>query len=103
MIISTLGMFLTELVLFTLALLVSSLSPQGGARPGAGLLLGVYGIYVAAEYFEIPALHYLTPLKYFDVYIVAKNGFHVSFLLISVFIITTSATAAKNNWFIKEI
>ncbi len=100
---TTLGMFLTELVLFALALLASSLSPQGGTGLSAGLLLGFYGVYVAAEYFEISALYYLTPLKYFDVYTVANNGFRTSFLLVSVFIIVTSVAMARKNWLVKEI
>ena len=93
---TTIGMFLTGTVLFSFALFVSGFAKtyKNSARLGAGLLLGFYGIYIAVEYLEIPALYYLTPLKYFDVYAVARGEICISFLLIAVvnmhFILTHS-------------
>lgn len=102
---TTIGLFLTEAVLFALALVVSGLakSYRGAVRLGAGLLLGFYGVYIAAEYLEIPALYYLTPLKYFDVYAVAQEGFQGVFLLASAVIAAGSIAAAQMLWAGREI
>lgn len=102
---TTIGMFLTEVVLFALALLVSSLAGtyQSSVRLGAVLLLGFYGIYVMAGYLELPSLYYLTPLKYFDVYAVAREGFGVIFLLISAAIVAVSVSAARRRWTCREL
>lgn len=102
---TTIGMFLTEVVLFSLGLLISSLAItyKNITRLGAGMLLGFYGLYVIAEYLEIPALYYLTPLKYFDVYTVAREGFSVPFLLVSTIIVIGSGAAAQKNWTNREI
>lgn len=102
---TTIGMFLTEVVLFALSLLISSFvkTYKRTVRLGTGLLLGFYGIYIIAEYLEIPALNYLTPLKYFDVYEVAKEGFNVVFLLITAAIVATSIMIAKSSWINREM
>lgn len=102
---TTIGMFLTEVVLFALALLVSSLAGtyKNAVRSGTALLLGFYGIYIAAGYLELPALHYLTPLKYFDVYTVAKEGFSIAFLLLAAAVVVISVTIAKKYWMGREM
>lgn len=102
---TTMGLFLTEVILFALALLVSAFmkSYQQTVRLGAGILLGFYGISIAAEYLEVSALYYLTPLKYFDVYEVAKEGFHISFLLAAIIIVLGSIVAAQKIWMNREV
>lgn len=102
---TTIGMFLTEVVLFTIALLVSGFAGtyKSSARLGAGVLLGFYGIYIAAEYLEIPALYYFTPLKYFDVYTVAKEGVPFSFLLAAIVIAVISVVMARKIWMGREM
>ena len=102
---TTVGMFLTEVVLFALGLLISSLvgTYKNATRLGAGVLLGFYGLYVIADYLEIPVLYYLTPLKYFDVYTVARNGFSISFLLVGIVIIAGSVVVAQKNWTNREV
>lgn len=102
---TTIGMFLTEMVLFSLALLISSLSKtyKRAVQLGAGLLLGFYGIYIMAEYLEIPALYYLTPLKYFDVYAVAREGFNMVFLLLAAVIVAISIAVARKKWAGREM
>lgn len=102
---TAIGMFLTEVVLFTFALMVSGFTRtyKNSARLGAGVLLGVYGIYIAAEYLEIPALYYFTPIKYFDVYVVAKEGFHLSFLMAAVMIAGISVAVARKIWMDREM
>lgn len=102
---TTIGLFLTEVVLFALALLISSLvkTYKGAVRLGAGLLMGFYGIYIIAEYLEIPSLYYLTPLKYFDVYAVAKEGINIVFLLLAAIIVMISIAMARKMWTIREM
>ncbi len=102
---TTIGMFLTEIVIFALMLLLSGLTRtyRKAVRLGTGMLLGFYVLYVAAEYLEIPALFYLTPIKYFDVYAVARDGFQTSFLLISAVIIIGSVIKAQKLWGKREI
>ena len=102
---TTIGMFLTEVVLFAIGLLISSLvrTYKNAARLGAGVLLGFYGLYVIADYLEMPALHYLTPLKYFDVYAVARGGFSVSFLMISIVIVICAVVKSQRSWANREI
>lgn len=102
---TTIGMFLTEAVLFALALLLSSLAKtyKKAVRLGAGLLLGFYAIYIFAEYQEMPMLYYLTPLKYFDVYMVAKDGFKASFLLAAAILMLISALMSKKSWSSREL
>jgi len=97
---TTIGMFLTEVVLFALALLAAGLTRtyKGAVRLGAGLLLGFYGIYIVAGYLEIPSLYYLTPLKYFDVYAVAREGFSIAFLMLAAVIVRISVAVARKRW-----
>lgn len=97
---TTIGLFLTELILFALALLASAFmkSYKGTVRLGAGMLLFFYGISITAEYRKISALYYLTPLKYFDVYTVAKEGFYSSFLLMAMIIVIGSVAIAQKVW-----
>jgi len=102
---TTVGMFFTELVLFALALLIAGFAKtyKHAARLGASMLLGFYGIQFVAGYLELPALYYLTPLKYFDVYAVARAGFNVIFLLLTVVIVVGSLTMARTSWNSKEL
>ena len=102
---TTIGMFLTEVVLFALALMISSFARtyKGAVRLGAGLLLGFYGLYIVAGYLETPALYYLTPLKYFDVYAVAREGFSIAFLMLAAVIVVISVAVARKRWTSKEM
>ncbi len=104
-IMTTIGMFLTEVVLFALALLVSGFvkNYKSAVRLGAGLLLGFYGIYIVAGYLEIPMLYYLTPLKYFDVYAVARGEINIIFLLLAAAIVVISVVAARRSWAGREM
>ena len=100
-----LGLFLTELVLFSLALLLAALvkSYREAVRAGTVLLLIFYGLYIAADCLKVPALYYFTPLKYFDVYTVATEGFSLFFLLIAAVLILLSITVAKKVWVSREV
>lgn len=102
---TTMGLFFTEVVLFVCAVLVSSLvkSYKNAVRLCAGLLLLFYGIYIIADYLDLSVLYYLTPLKYFDVYTVAKEGFSIVFLLMAAVIILFSITVAKKVWASREV
>ena len=103
--VTILGMFLTGLVLFSLALVLTALARSYRAAVGAGtmLLLGFYGLYIAADCLDVPALCFLTPLKYFDVYAVAIEGFSILFLLMSAVMMAVSVTVAKRIWSGREV
>ena len=102
---TTVGLFLTEIILSSIGFWVSSLckSYKQAMLFGFGALIVFYCIYFVAEYLCIPALFYLTPLKYFDVYAVAKDGISLMFLLISGVITFLSIFLAKNRWAGKEM
>lgn len=102
---TTLGLFLTETVLFALGLLAAALTNTyaGAVRLGAGLLLGFYGISIAADYVQAPALYVLTPLKYFDVYAVAEHGFRLVFLLLAGVLVLVSLMVSLRRWEKREL
>lgn len=102
---STIGLFLTELTLFAITLLASGLTKtyKRAVRISVGILLLFYAISIAAEYLEAPVLYYLTPLKYFDVYIVATGRIYISFFLLALVIIIGFVAAAQKIWAGKEI
>lgn len=104
-VVTVIGMFLTETALFSLALLASALAKtyQKAVRLGAGMLLGFYAVYLFAEYQKMPMLYYLTPLKYFDVYAVAQDGIRGSFLLITAVIVLGSVLVAERCWGDREV
>ena len=62
-----------------------------------------YSISIIAEYLEIPALYYLTPLKYFDVYTVAEKGIYISYFLMTMIIVIGSVAATQKIWTEREI
>lgn len=102
---TTLGLFLTGLTLFAITLLAAGLtkSYKGAIRLGAGVLLAFYSISIIAEYLEIPALYYLTPLKYYDVYTVAEKGIYISYFLMTMIIVIGSVAATQKIWTEREI
>lgn len=58
---------------------------------------------IAAAYLEIPALHYLAPLKYFDIYAVAVDGIQISSLLLTAIVAISSTMAAQKVWAARKI
>lgn len=102
---TTAGMFFTALVLFALALLVSGVARtyKQSVRLGTGMLLSFYGIQFAAGYLELPVLYDLTPLKYFDVYAVAREGFRGVFLLLAAAIVVGALAVARTSWNSREL
>lgn len=102
---TTLGLYLTELILYAISLLASGLakSYKGAVRLGTGTLLAFYGISITAEYFDAPLLYYLTPLKYFDVHTVAIGQIKLSFLLLAVIIMVIATLSAQKLWADKEL
>lgn len=97
---TTIDLFLTELFLFALTLFLSALrtSYKGAVRVGAGLLVLFYGMYIVAGYTGSSALDYLTPIKYFDVHTVAKNGLDFGNMLIAAGVSMASVIAAGKIW-----
>ncbi len=102
---TTAGLFLTEVILYALSLGISGLaaSYSRAVQLGAGMLIGFYCIYFVAELLKNSVLYFLTPIKYFDVCVVAVEGISIIFLLIGAVIATASIAIAIRKWSVKEL
>ncbi len=67
------------------------------------MLIGFYCIYFVAELLKNSVLYFLTPIKYFDVCVVAVEGISIIFLLIGAVIATASIAIAIRKWSVKEL
>ena len=102
---TTLGLFLTEAILYSLALLIAAgvSDYHRAVRLGAFMLLTFYGIYVLADLYHIFTLYILTPLKYFDVFEVGEHGLSLSSVLLSLALVLFCITGAEKLWSRREI
>ncbi|MDW7730327.1 MAG: ABC transporter permease subunit [Bacillota bacterium] len=83
--ITTIGLFLTQLLFLTLGLLCSTLvrNSRKAVSTGFYLLLATYLIAVAIEYLgTVDYLSFLTPFHYFNALVVVKQGISPLFLLL---------------------
>ena len=102
---TTVGLFLTELLFFSLGLFLAAAIPsyKKAVRANTALMLGAYGLSFAAQYTGLRPLDFLTPLRYFDVYEVAVHGIQVPFLLLTVCITAFCVLGAKRRWELREL
>lgn len=87
---ATLGMFFTQLVLSALGLLCSALFKkyQLGLFAAMGTLLLSYTIAICIEYSgNLDHFNFLSPIRYFNVQSVLRQGINLSYLLINTAII----------------
>ncbi len=99
------GMFLTQLLFFALGLLFASLfkSYKAAVRVGTVFVLTAYTVAITAEYAGNRFLDYLTPLRYYDVYEVARNGFSLSYIVLTVLIVGVCVVASTKRWKLREL
>lgn len=99
------GMFFTQLALFALGLFLASVIPTQKTATHAGVLLMLlfYGISIAAQYTGISWLDYLTPLRYFDVFHIALQGFRLSYLMLTALLLAGSIWIATKRWNKREL
>ncbi len=104
-IITVIGLFLTQLVLFSIALMISSLFSKykSAVKAGAALLLLAYGISVAIDYSDIHILDFLSPLRYFDAYDLIVDGFRPAYLLLTMAITVFCIWISIVQWKKREL
>jgi len=84
--ITTVGLFLTQLLFLTFGFLCSSLvrNPRKAVSTGFYLLLVTYLVAVAIEYLGmVDYLSFLTPFHYFNAPVVVEHGINPLLLLFS--------------------
>lgn len=102
---TTAGLFFTQLILFSTGLIIASIvkKQKSSIQISTLLLFVFYGISVIAEYTNIRFLDFISPLRYFDVYAVAKDGLQFIFLLMTVAIFLTCLVLACRRWERREL
>lgn len=102
---TTVGMFLTQTVLFAAGLLIAALlkSYRSAVRLGGLFLVAAYVLSFTAEYTGSHALDYVTPLRYFDVYEVTLHGFALSYLVVAVVLVAGCVKIALKKWEKREL
>ena len=94
-----------QLALFALGLFLASVisTQKPATRAGVLLMLLFYCISIAAQYTGISWLDYLTPLRYFDVFHIALQGFRLSYLMLTALLLTGSIWIATKRWNKREL
>lgn len=102
---TTAGLFLTQLMLFSMGLFIASIvkKQKASIQIGTLLLLVFYGISVTAEYTNTRLLDFMSPLRYFDVYEVTLGGIQTLHLMIAGLIIAFCIAASVYQWKNREI
>ena len=97
---TTIGLYLTQLMFFTIGLLISSIVKKYKAaiQVGTVFLLASYFLAIAAQYSGIPFLDLLSPLRYFDVYEVTLNGIQIFSLILAFLIVAVCLCIAAKQW-----
>ncbi|MDY6244761.1 MAG: ABC transporter permease subunit [Lachnospiraceae bacterium] len=104
-VVTVIGLFLTQLVLFSIALAISSLSRKykSAVKAGTAFLLLSYGISVVIDYSDIHALDFLSPLRYFDAYDLIVEGFRLAYLLLAIAITAFCVWISVIRWKKREL
>lgn len=102
---TTAGLFLTQLMLFSMGLFIASIMKNNkfSIQTGSIFLLIFYGIAVMAKYTDIQLLDFFTPLRYFDVYEVTLGGIKGLQLFLAILIVTFCIITAVKQWKNREI
>lgn len=87
--VSGLGMLLTQCVLMALGLLCSAIfrTYKSGARGAILVLLTSYCLMFSLQFADMPSLHFLSSLTYFSVSHVVANGLDIPYILLAVSVI----------------
>lgn len=99
-IITTVGIFITQIVLFAIGLLISSFAKNYKAASLFTMFTVVtfYVISFALDYAgTMNFLNFLTPVRYFEVVSVSENGLSSFYILLSLVIILTSCSMASRR------
>jgi ABC-2 type transport system permease protein len=99
------GMFITQGILLMLGLLCGALFKgyRAGVFSAAGVLLLSYCLMFFVQYIDAPQLSFLSPLTFFGVSDVAKNGLGLINILLSAAIITLCVYFTQRLYAKKEV
>lgn len=102
---TTAGLFLTQLMLFSMGLIIASIvkKQKYSIQISTLLLLVFYGISVIAEYTNIRFWDFLSPLRYFDVYKVTLGGIQTLHLVVAGVIIAFCIAVSVYQWKNREL
>lgn len=97
---TTLGMYLTQLIFFSIGLFISAVvkNYRSAVRGGALAMLLAYGCSIVIQYTGADFWDFLSPLCYFDVYGMTMGGFRPSYLVLTVVMICILTWAADKRW-----
>lgn len=86
--ITGIGMLFTQCVLMSLGFMCSALfkTYKSGTRGAIIILLASYCLMFFVQYVDKPSLHFLSPLTYFSISDVVKNGLGLLYMLLSVLV-----------------
>ena len=104
--ITTMGIFITQTVLFSIGLFISGLGKNYKAASLITMLtvLTFYVISFALDYAgTVDFLHALTPVSYFDVVSVSEHGLSPFYILLSFVIILVSCSMAGRLYTKKDL
>lgn len=102
---TTVGLYLTQLMFFTIGLLISSIvrKYQSAVQAGTAFMLTSYFLAITAQYSGIRFLDLLSPLRYFDVYEVTLNGIRICGLILAVLIMAICIFITAIQWKKREV
>ncbi len=89
---SGIGMFLTQCVLMAIGLLCSAISKtyKSGVMLALAVLVASYCLMFFVQYIDMPQINFLSPLLYFSVSEVVVSGLNVWYILLSAAVIAAS-------------
>ncbi|MBB6218366.1 ABC-2 type transport system permease protein [Anaerosolibacter carboniphilus] len=105
-IITTIGMFITQIVLFAIGLLISSMAKnyKTASRLTMVAVMVFYVISFALDYVgTMNFLNFLTPIRYFEVVSVSANGLNPLYIILSLVIILSSCFEASRRYTGKDL
>ncbi|MDO5415583.1 MAG: ABC transporter permease subunit [Lachnospiraceae bacterium] len=99
------GLYLTQLVLFSVGVFLAGVVKHYPAamKAGTAAVLIFYGTSFAAEYTGLAWMNDLTPLRYFDVYEVVSHGFRPGYLALSAAVVLFCTAGAVKSWERREM
>lgn len=97
---TTLGMYLTQMILFSIGLFIAAVVKKYRfvVRVGALVMLLAYGLSIVIQYMEADFWDFLSPLCYFDAYGIIMNGFRLPYLILTVVVVFILVWAADKQW-----
>ncbi len=102
---SGIGMFLTQCVLMAMGLLCSAVGKtyKSGIMLSAAVLLASYSLMFFVQYIDLPALNFLSPLTFFSVSEVVLKGISLFNVLVAALVIDICLMLTQKLYLKKEM